>query len=336
MARKITEEIKGAINENGVKDLSPVDEWISTGCTLMDLAITGKLPGGFPVGRISHIFGAESTCKTVIGTTILGAAQRNGAIAFFADVEQTFDHDWATLFGLNCSNKDNFRLGHPRTIEEFFDSYLKDIIELKDDRQRVVVVDSLSAMPANAEIEGELEKGSFGTMRAKQMSIALRKYIRPLSDTKTSVIFIDQSRMNIGFAYGPKETYSGGMALKFYASTRIHLKHGTKEKNKKDVEIGTWINFLVDKSKVSAPHRGSEFCILYDYGIDNIHSNLLFLQEAQKEDRTVSFNGTSGFMSKMIKYVEENNLEEKLDAEVEKAWLELYKADDTRKQRVWK
>lgn len=329
--------------------------YASTGCTVLDLSIANKFPGGVPIGRITHIFGAESTAKTVLGMTILGSIQRQKGVAFFADVENTFDPEWAELFGLNCEDKDAWRLGfwedkkseylrQPSTVEEFFDEYVASIVALEDDRAKVVVIDSLSAMPSAVEIKDELVKGTYGATRAKAMSSGFRKYMSSIAQANLSLVFINQARDNVGVIFGPKEVVSGGRALNFYSSVVIHLLSGEKIKNAREQDIGVWLNFRIDKNKVGPPYRSGKFAIIWEYGLDNVLTNLAYLKDCQailakegkgKKERMVEFNGEKKYMSRMVSYVEKNELEQKLDEDVIKMWLEMYKPSD-RKRRIWK
>ncbi len=347
------DSVREVLNESGRRTLVKVSGFLATGCTLLDLAIAGKYPGGVPVGRYTHIFGSESTCKTVLGMLILGAAQRNGCLAFFCDVEDTFDEDWARLFGLDCST-DTWRLNKisadgnvcvPNSIEKLFDSYLSGICELDDNRPKIVVIDTLSALPSEKEIKTAMVDSGFAMTRAKQVSLGMRKYQRPLAESNTGVVLLDQTRDDPSVTFGDRETVSGGRAPKFYSSVRIHLFPGSKVKNKAGVEIGTWIRFRIDKNKVAPPYRSGEFKILWEYGLDDIGSNLQFLKSIQdliakeeggrtRKSATVEFNGKSKTISKMITYVEENNLEDELIAEVVDLWHEIHKPEP-RKPRVW-
>ncbi len=344
MPDEIVRRTKKAIEEDRVDVEPDVKDWISTTCTVLDLAITGHLPGGFPVGRICHIFGGESACKTVIGTAVLGSAQRKGAITFFEDVEHTFMPAWASMFGLNIKDKDMWHLDQDcDTLEDLFDNKLKKekkgIFNLYEGKLKVVLVDSLSALTALAEQEAKLSDPTFGTIRAKQMSTAMRTSIAPLSKSNTTLLFIDQARDKVGGFSPPgapkKETWSGGRAVGFYSSVRVHLKTAEPVKNSKKKEIGTWINFSIDKNKVGVPHRKGSFCILYDYGIDNVTTNLNFLQEFQESEKTLTFNGQVDTVKKLVDYVETNHLEKQLELEVEKAWQESYATGHSRQREVW-
>ena len=324
---------------------APIKDWFSTGCTVLDLAISNSTKGGIPMGRIIEIQGNPSTCKTVLGMTILGATQRKGGIAFFCDVENTFHSEFHAKYGVEISNADTFRLGFwdsedklsPQTIEELFDVYIASILELNDERPKVVVIDSLSALTTNVEEADKLGDGTYGTSRAKMMSAALRKY-NPikLSKANTTLIFLNQVRDNIS-GYGKKQVTSGGKALSFYASTIISLKQGSKICNSKtDAPIGVEIDFAIEKNKAGVPFREGVFRIYFEYGLDNVWSNLNFLKKYGEGSKaqTVRFNDVDKQMHHMVSYVEANGLESKLIEEVGLRWADVHKAPD-RKPRVW-
>jgi recombination protein RecA len=336
-----------------VTEVEAVKSWISTGCTVLDLAISGRYPGGIPLGRTVQVYGAGSTCKTVLGMTILGSVQRKGGIAFFADSEHTFDPKWAQLFGLNCSDPDIWRYGfwwekdkkdlvvQPTTIEELFDIYLKKIVSLDDNRPKVVVVDSLTSLPSNVELDTKMEDGTYGTSRPKQINLGVRKYLSAMTKSNTSIFFIDQTRDKLGVAFGEKETVSGGRALEFYSSVRIHLKHQEAVKNKKKQEVGIWVGFKIVKNKVAPPFKKGSFKIIWDYGLDDVGSNVDFLKEFQdnsgdtkEKSGRVVFQDKSYYTNQLINHIEENNLEQELIQEVVRCWNEYFQTDE-RKPRTW-
>lgn len=326
------------------KNLPDVSEWCSTGCTLLDIAIANQYPGGIPVGRIIHTYGGTSTCKTVLAITASGYSQRAKRQTYYADVEHTLDPAFAEIYGLDCSNEKTFEMGHPVTLEELFDGYIHGIVNPKKDRintkPKIVVVDSITALPAEVETKDNMKDGTYGTMRAKQMSKGLRKYIFALAESNTTLFCVDQTRDNVGSMWGG-ETTSGGRALEFYASVQIYLKMDTKIKNSSERIIGNWIKFRIDKNKVGPPLREGRFGILYAYGLDDIASNLYFLSECQNgpqaaKNKTtmIKYLNQESKMSTGIKYVEENNLEKDLQKEVWGVWQEVYKTEK-RKQRIW-
>lgn len=343
MAKKAKEAIKEILQNQGLVVEKPVRNWISTGCTILDLALANQWPGGIPGGRFVQIFGASSTCKTVLGMTTLGAAQRQGGLAFFADVEHTFDAHWATLYGLDVT-KDSFQLGYPiskdewkqpRTVEDFWDIYIPWIINAKSDGSKVVVVDSLAALTDAKELETNIGDSASYAAKAKQMSKGFRKYISEVANEDVTVIFLDQTRANIS-GYGEKEITAGGEAIPFYMSTRIHLKPAGRVLDSKGNVIGIEVYFLVKKNKAGIPYREGNFRILFNYGLDDIWSNLNFIKRYKDgaSSKTVTFAGETKQMSYMIAHVEKNNLEKQLQEETVAVWNEQFTIKK-RKERVW-
>lgn len=347
--KETQEAVKNIIN---VSNFS-VKEWCSTGSTLLDLAITNNWPGGIPIGRIIQIYGGFSAGKSAIACSILGSALRKDFLGFYADVEYTFDSSFASLYGLDVNNP-NFFWGYswkneivqPTSLEELFDDWIYQIIEKFQDKKKILVIDSLTALPAKVEAEKRMEDHSFGAYRAKQISLGLRKYLNKLIETNTSLILIDQTRDNIGAIFGESEITTGGRAAEFYTSLRIHLQHEAKIQNSIGRDIGVWIKFKIDKNKVSIPFRTGYLKIEFSYGIDDIAGNLRFLAEFQtnskregmKKTTNVTLNLDGEQQTKTIKawipYIEEHNLEKALQQEVVKTWKDLYKEEE-RKPRVW-
>ena len=340
MSKEIVKKIREVTENQGVRNFPGVKQWASTGCTVLDLAITGRLPGGIPVGRIIQVFGGGSTAKTVLGTTILGFAQKNSQLGFFNDVEDTFDPVFAKLYGLDTDDVDTFKLDYSETIEELFDTYLSDIVKLRDKKVKIVVVDSLTALPTEVETKKDMKDGTYGTSRAKQISVGLRKYNRPMAENNVTLFCVDQTRDNIS-GFGRKEVTSGGRGLEFYSSVRIYLKHDSRIVNPSGKSIGIWVKFEIVKNKVGSPFRDGRFKILFDYGLDDIASNLYFLseqqngeQKAKQKQTTIEFMNEKRKLSTWIKYIEENNLEEDLQKVAEGIWHESYRSE-VRKPRVW-
>jgi len=350
---KIEDTIKETAKQSSdIIGLPGVRNFFSTGCTTLDIALANQYPGGIPVGRIVHVFGGGSTSKSVLATMVCGYAQRSGKKAYYADIEHTLDPHFASLYGLDC---DKVIVGHPSTLEEFFDVYLSDIIynktptgqiKKKDPLNReskIVVVDSVSALPTQVELEESMMDGTYGTSRAKQMSKGFRKYLFALAESNTTLFCIDQTRDNIGA--GPfsanKEVTSGGRALEFYSSIQIHLKHLSGIKNKEGSPIGIWVKFKITKNKVAPPFKEGRFRILFSYGLDDISTNIQFLnilqngdQKAKNKTTTIKIFDEEKTRVEWIQYIEENNKEKELREEIWKTWQELHKTEK-RKARVW-
>ena len=330
--------------------LPAVKEFLQTGCTVLDFAIANVFPGGIPVGRISQFFGGFSTCKSVLASSILGYAQRSGRGAYYGDIEHTLDPRFAGFYGLDfnkLSNINDFEgEAFPATIEEFFDVWLSNII-YKDEKHKklnkepkVVVTDTITALPAKIEADKKMDDQGYGAYRAKQLSLGYRKYIKDLSCSNTTLVIIDQTRDKFGSLFGG-ESVPGGRGPEYYPSVRIHLKKDAKVENSSGKIIGIWTKFKVQKNKVGPPFREGRFKILFDYGLDNICSNLYFLSECQNGPQKaknkltkIELFGEEGIMKSWSRKIEEDNLEEDLVKVVWAEWQKQYETEP-RKPRKW-
>lgn len=321
----------------------PPKSWISTGCTLLDLVIADRLPGGFPAGRICQIYGEESTAKSVVVQEALGSAQRQGGHADMDDVEGTLDLVRAqSLFGINVSKA--WTYGRSTSIEDLFDRRIPATIEQasKYKGPSCQVVDSLSALASEAEKNQALTDATMGTSRAKQLSLAFRKIINQLNESSLSIIFVDQTRTNVGQTFGDSSTTSGGAALKFYASVRLKLSFMEKITNSYGNVIGVKLGCLAKKNKIGPPFRSCDFRLLFDYGIDDIATSLEWLHEHDVgEKRTLgreerkrapwgvpALKLTGRGLYDLVEKVETQNLEKELRAEVERVWHCVYRVDE--------
>tara|TARA_Y100000590_G_scaffold132214_2_gene151050 strand:+ start:147 stop:1154 length:1008 start_codon:yes stop_codon:yes gene_type:complete len=260
----------GTLVKLGDSNLLEGVESISTGSLSLDIALG---IGGIPRGRVTEIFGAESSGKTTLAYHIIAQAQKSGGAAAYLDAEHALDPEFANRCGVDTTE---LFISQPDSAEQALEvcEYL-----VRSGALDVVVIDSVAALVPKAELEGDMGDTHVG-LQARLMSQALRKLTAAIGESKTSVIFINQVREKVGIMWGNPEVTPGGRALKFYSSVRIDLRRIESVKSGTEI-IGNRVKARMVKNKVAPPFRVAEFEILFKEGISR-ESDLIDLGDLTK------------------------------------------------------
>lgn len=302
---------------------------VSTGSTLLDLAISGGRVrgGGLPGGVLVEIFGPSGSGKTVLLSEIAGSVQRQGGEIMFHDPEARLNKQFAKLFDLDV---DEMKYSTPDTVPEVFKA-VRDW-DVKDDSIiNGIMADSLAALSTDMEMEAK-EGDKMGMRRAKEFSEELRKTCRILTKNNFLMVCSNQVRENLDAGpYGQKYKSPGGEAIGFYSSLRLRTLNPEKIKEKRTFAgkevirtVGVKVQIEVHKNSIWKPYRTAPVIILFDYGIDDIRANLQFLKDYSKNTvYTIAGRSLSNKMEDAVKMVEDEKLEEALKQQVILLWNEI-------------
>lgn len=259
----------------------PAPPLFSSGCGVLDCV----LGGGWAEGRIANIIGDSSTGKTLLAIEACAnfLREERGRV-FYAEAEAAFDPGYAAKLGLSVEDVEFPELF---TVEEWFENLYNVQEELdKNDEQGLYILDSLDALSDKAEMERDLDEGSYGTSKAKQLSEMFRRLVRDLSENMT-ILIISQVRDNIGVTFGRQWKRSGGRALDFYASQILVLSRKKKikrQRQKVQREVGILVRAYCDKNKIAAPYRECDFPLLFGYGVDDLKAGIEWLSDVKRLD----------------------------------------------------
>jgi recombination protein RecA len=255
-------------------------DFIPSGSTLFDCI----LGGGYPLGRMVNIVGNKSTGKTLLAIEACANFIRDypDGTMWYREAEAAFDQDYARALGMPVEQIDFD--AEILTVEDWYEDLLGIVQNYPDNKPGLYILDSLDALSDRAELDRDIDEGSYGANKAKKIGELFRRLVQHLEDKRICVMIISQVRDNIGVKYGKKTTRSGGHAMDFYASQIVDLTQiKTYKKTKKGVErvVGVWIKAKMDKCKVGFPYRDCTFPILFGYGIDDVRSCIEWLLEVK-------------------------------------------------------
>ena len=260
---------------------NPTDviDWISTGSTMLDLAIANKPNAGVPIGKITELNGLEGSGKSLIGAHLLASAQKKGGVAVYIDAESAVSPEFLDAIGIDVKN---MLYVHLETVEEIFETIETIVTKIREsdkDRLVTILVDSLAAASTKVEMDADFDKDGWATAKAIIISKAMRKITQMIARQKVALVFTNQLRQKLGVMFGDPWTTSGGKALPFHASTRIRLKNKGQIKDSKKNVIGMTILAQVIKNRLGPPLRKAEFPLYFASGVDDDGSWLQVMKD---------------------------------------------------------
>jgi len=263
------------------EDPSSISDWVSTGSSMLDLAISNRPHGGLPVGRIVELTGLEGTGKSLVSAHIVADTQRKGGKALYIDTENSAAPEFWKSLGVDLSRQ-KLMYSQAETVEDIFDRIEKAITFIRKDKPDLlltVIVDSVAAASTKAELESDHGKDGYATGKSIIISKAMRKITNMIGRQKVLLIFTNQLRQNLNaMAFGDKYVVSGGKALAYHCSVRVRLNNTGKLKKGEEV-IGNECKAVVIKNRMGPPQRQANFEIYFDSGIADYSSWIKVLKD---------------------------------------------------------
>jgi len=282
LAEELNKKYKGgkiAFFLNDESTPTDVKDFISTGSSMLDLAISNRPDGGIAVGRITEINGLESSGKSLLGAHLLAETQKKGGVAVYIDTETSVSHDFLQCIGVDLGS---MLYVHLETVEDIFETIEQIVTKIREsdkDKLVTILVDSLAAASTKVEMEADYEKDGWATSKAIVISKAMRKITQMIGRERIALVFTNQLRQKLGVMFGDPWTTSGGKALPFHASTRLRLKNLGQLKDSKKNVIGMKCRAQVVKNRLGPPLRHADYIMYFDSGIDDYGSWLTVMKD---------------------------------------------------------
>jgi recombination protein RecA len=331
---QVVESVKKPIEKN------PTVDFLSTGIDLLDLV----LGGGIPKGKIFNLVGDKSSGKTLVAMEFIAYCRKQLGKKFnwfYDDAEAGFSFDPKKLYGFDIMEEGQ---AFSNTIEEFNENVKKKVDEVRKGESFIYTLDSLDSLTSSQEIKRDDErtkqieaaeekgedaklKGTYGMEKQKMLSEFFRLRVQDIKNKDAIILVISQVRANIGVMFGEKQIRTGGKALDFYASQVVWLAEVEKH-YKKDRVVGITIKVKCKKNKVGLPFRECFLDVLFDFGIDNVTSNIKFLYDlltplGKYSKKRIVWDGKEYSLDALIEQIEKNNLEEELSKRVKEKWMQI-------------
>ena len=282
LAEELNKKYKGgkiAFFLNDESTPTDVKDFISTGSSMLDLAISNRPDGGIAVGRITEINGLESSGKSLLGAHLLAETQKKGGVAVYIDTETSVSHDFLQCIGVDLGS---MLYVHLETVEDIFETIEQIVTKIREsdkDKLVTILVDSLAAASTKVEMEADYEKDGWATSKAIVISKAMRKITQMIGRERIALVFTNQLRQKLGVMFGDPWTTSGGKALPFHASTRLRLKNLGQLKDSKKNVIGMKCRAQVVKNRLGPPLRHADYIMYFESGIDDFGSWLTVMKD---------------------------------------------------------